>query len=369
MRFVVVNGPPCAGKSTYVRDNMGARDVVFDYDRISTALTCVDAHTVNGRAYAHRYVMDMRSSFVDTAKAGTGEAEALWFILTNLTDKIRAWLESLNPEYIEMDVSEEECLRRLEKDDTRPDKDAWKSAIKKWFSEHPKKEENVKPINIRGVIVPNGLQSVYDFYGIEATCPAAVGQALTAAGGQPVTVIINSGGGDVTAGQEIYTLLRGYAGDVTIQVHSLAASAAAVIAMARTCEMSPVAQLMIHNVSTEAQGDYHDMEKTAEILKSTGEALATAFAAKTGRPMAEILELMDRETWLTAQRAVELGFADRIMLPTAGNGGKPMQLAASVGGLLPQKAIDYAMAHIRNNTAAAKAKAEYEFLILEGKAK
>lgn len=68
MKFVVVSGPPCSGKSTYVRDNMGDRDVVFDYDRISTALTHVDEHTVNGRSYAHQYVMDMRSSFVTLPK-------------------------------------------------------------------------------------------------------------------------------------------------------------------------------------------------------------------------------------------------------------------------------------------------------------
>ena len=227
----------------------------------------------------------------------------------------------------------------------------------------------MRQIDIRGVIVPNDDQWVYDFFCIEATSPKIVGDVLTAAGGEDVTVVINSCGGDVTAGQEIYTLLRSYSGRVVIQIHSMAASAAAVIAMARESEISPVAQLMIHNVSTCAQGDYHDMEHAAEVLVNSNNALASAFCDKTGRAREEILAMMDRETWLTAQQAVEYGFVDRIMTPTAENGQKPLQLAASLGGLLPQKAIAYAKAHIRDNPAAAKAKAEYEFLILEGKAK
>ena len=110
--------------------NKGERDVVFDYDSVSSALTCSSNHTVNGRSFAHRFVMDMRSRFVETAKKGSHDAENLWFIMTNLTDSVRAWLEPLEPEYIEMQVSEDECLRRLKLDDSRPDKDDWEAVIK-----------------------------------------------------------------------------------------------------------------------------------------------------------------------------------------------------------------------------------------------
>ena len=85
--------------------------------------------------------------------------------------------------------------------------------------------------------------------------------------------------------------------------------------------------------------------------------------------MEEILAMMDRAAWMTAQQAVEQGFVDRIMEPKSGSEQKPLQLAASLGGLLPQKAIDYAKAHFRDNSALKKARAEYEYLILEGNAK
>lgn len=227
----------------------------------------------------------------------------------------------------------------------------------------------MKQVDIRGVIVPDDDQWIYDWFEMAATSPKIIRDAISAANGDDLTVTINSGGGDVTSGQEIYTLLREYPGNVLIQIHSMAASAAAVISMARESEISPVAQLMIHNVSTYSEGDYRDMEHAAEVLRNSNQALANAFTAKTGKSMEEILAMMDRETWMTAEQAVANGFVDRIMEPKAGNGQKPLQLAASLGGLLPEKAIAYAKAHIRDNTAAAKAKAEYEYMILEGNAK
>ena len=114
------------------------------------------------------------------------------------------------------------------------------------------------------------------------------------------------------AGQEMYTMLR-RRNDVDIEVESLAASAASVIAMAGHCTISPIGMLMIHCVSAgRVSGNHQDMEKMAETLRTYDEALAGAYAAKTGRPRDEILKLMNEETWLTAERAVELGFVDGI---------------------------------------------------------
>ena len=224
------------------------------------------------------------------------------------------------------------------------------------------------PIRINGVIVSDDDLPVYTFYGITATSPRCVRQALEDAKGEAVVVTINSGGGDVFAGSEIYTILREYPGRVLIQVQSLAASAAAVIAMARESEMSPVAQLMIHNVSSCARGDCRDMEHAAEVLRNANQAIAAAFVAKTGKPEAEILALMDNETWYSAQQAVAEGFVDRIIAP-AQTAEKPMQMAASFGsGLLPPRVIDDAKAHLKK-TAQARAEAEYNYLILEGKTK
>lgn len=172
-------------------------------------------------------------------------------------------------------------------------------------------------IDVRGDIIKNDDKWIYDWLEWEATCPADIKNALlTKPNGETLTVLINSGGGSVLAGQEIYSMLRGR-NDVEIKIQSLAGSAASVIAMANTCEISPVAMIMIHNVvMSGAYGDYHDMQKNAEILKQMNAALAAAYTGKTGKSQEEILRLMDRETWLTANQAVNMGFVDGIMQDT-----------------------------------------------------
>ena len=126
-------------------------------------------------------------------------------------------------------------------------------------------------------------------------------------------VKINSGGGNVFAASEIYTELKGYKGNVRIQVQGLAASAASVIAMAGHCEMSPTALMMVHNVSSSASGDYRVMEHQGDVLKTANKTIAAAYVAKTGMSEAEALAMMDEETWIDAEKAVELKLADGVM--------------------------------------------------------
>ena len=168
-------------------------------------------------------------------------------------------------------------------------------------------------IDIKGEIVPSGNEWLYSWYGIQATSPKQITQALKNANGQPVTIKINSGGGDVFAGCEIYNELKNYSGEVTIEIHGLCASIASVIAMAGKCKMSPLAEIMIHNVSTATSGDYRDMEHTAEVLKKANKTIANAYTLKTGMPEEEVFNLMDKETWLTSNEALEMGFVDEIM--------------------------------------------------------
>lgn len=169
-------------------------------------------------------------------------------------------------------------------------------------------------INVSGDIISNDDKWIYDWLEWDSTCPNDIKNALaTKPENEKLTVLVNSGGGSVMAGQEIYSLLCGRS-DVEIKVQSLAGSAASVIAMANHCEISPVAMIMIHNVSISgASGDYHDMQKNAEILRQMNAALASAYTAKTGKSQEEILKLMDRETWLTANQALEMGFVDGII--------------------------------------------------------
>lgn len=207
-------------------------------------------------------------------------------------------------------------------------------------------------IPIKGVIVSNDDKPVYDWIGWEATCPADVSTALDKANGMPVDVEINSDGGDIFAASEIYSMLRGYAPGVQIKIVGVAASAASVIAMAGPSEMSPTAMMMVHNVSSYAEGDYHDMDKESEILQTANKTIAAAYVAKSGMTEREILEMMDKETWLTAQQAVDMGLVDKVMF------AETPQLAAAFGNMLPRSVIE----KIKNqliNPQAAKQQADF----------
>ena len=151
-----------------------------------------------------------------------------------------------------------------------------------------------------------------NFWGDEIT-PQMFRKDLEAEEGD-VTVWINSPGGNVFAAAEIYTMLKDYAGKVTVKVASLAASAASVVAMAGdTVQMSPTALLMLHDPSTVAMGNTRDMEKAIAALNEVKESIVNAYAAKSGLRRGRIADLMSEETWLNAKKAVELGFADEVL--------------------------------------------------------
>ena len=129
-----------------------------------------------------------------------------------------------------------------------------------------------------------------------------------------ITVWINSPGGDCVAAAQIYNMLMDYKGDVTVKIDGIAASAASVIAMAGTKVLvSPVSMLMIHNPMTAAFGNSEEMKKAIEMLSSVKDSIINAYEIKTGLSRAKLSHLMDAETWMDANKAVELGFADEIM--------------------------------------------------------
>ena len=129
-----------------------------------------------------------------------------------------------------------------------------------------------------------------------------------------ITVWINSPGGDCVAAAQIYNMLMDYKGDVTVKIDGIAASAASVIAMAGTKVLvSPVSMLMIHNPMTAAFGNSDEMQKAIEMLSSVKDSIINAYEIKTGLSRAKLSRLMDAETWMDANKAVELGFADGIM--------------------------------------------------------
>jgi len=129
-----------------------------------------------------------------------------------------------------------------------------------------------------------------------------------------VTVWINSPGGDCIAAAQIYNMLSAYNGKVTVKIDGIAASAASVIAMAGdTVYMSPVSMMMIHNPATIAFGDHAEMQKAIDMLAEVKESIINAYVIKTGQSRAKLSHLMDAETWMDANKAVELGFADDIL--------------------------------------------------------
>jgi len=129
-----------------------------------------------------------------------------------------------------------------------------------------------------------------------------------------ISVWINSPGGDVFAASQIYNMLKEYKGKVTVKVDGLAASAASVIAMAGDeILMSPVAMLMIHNPSTLIWGEEADMVKAKEMLAEVKESIVNAYELKTSLSRNKISKMMDMETWMSAKKAVELGFADKVL--------------------------------------------------------
>ncbi len=150
------------------------------------------------------------------------------------------------------------------------------------------------------------------FWGDEIT-PQSFRDELYAEEGD-ITLWLNSPGGNVFAAAEIYTMIRDYPHRVTIKIASIAASAASVIAMAgNTVQMSPTALLFVHDPSTIAMGNAKDMEKAIATLNEVKESIINAYAAKTGLSRNRISKLMSDETWINAKKAVELGFADKIL--------------------------------------------------------
>ena len=171
----------------------------------------------------------------------------------------------------------------------------------------------MKKIKIKSDIVDNDTGKFYEWFGLGATYPEQIETALNESD-DDVVVDINSRGGDVFAASEIYTLLAQYPGNVTVNIQGLAASAASVIAMAGDkVRISPTAQLMIHKAWTATSGNSEDLQQESAVLNGIDESIINAYEAKTGLERTELLNMMAQESWLTAQDAVDKGFADEIM--------------------------------------------------------
>lgn len=179
-------------------------------------------------------------------------------------------------------------------------------------------------ITISGTIISQDDKLLYDWYQRDSTAPNDV--ELPEDPTEDMTVDINSMGGDIYAGAEIYTKLKSYPGEVTVNIVGLAASAATFIAMAADhIKISPMGQMMIHEPSVIADGDSEEHAKMAKVLKGVEQQIAESYAKRSGRSVEDFVKLMKEETWFTAKEAVENGLADEVMfdnekVPAMANG-------------------------------------------------
>ena len=174
------------------------------------------------------------------------------------------------------------------------------------------KNEDESVHDMERTLFLNGMIWDETWYGDEVT-PQLFKDELNSGSGD-IIVWINSPGGDCVAAAQIYNMLMDYKGNVTVKIDGIAASAASVIAMAGTKVLvSPVSMLMIHNPMTAAFGNSDEMQKAIEMLGSVKDSIINAYEIKTGLSRATLSHLMDAETWMDANKAVELGFADGIM--------------------------------------------------------
>ena len=302
MRVHLVYGPPCSGKSAYVANTFGPHGV-----------------------------------------------DEPWMIARWPTDSVMDAIGDRDVDYKLMDASLDECLEHLANDDTRPDKGAWEQLIRDWFDEHdgttfgpddrpiessdtdehtedraaptlPREVNKVKDKRFWNWVNADdgrtlemyGVIAEESWWGDEVT-PAMFRSELEGGSG-PVTVLLNSPGGDCIAASQIYTMLIDYPGRVTVKVDGIAASAASVVAMAGDeVVMAPTALMMIHDPMTVAFGNTRDMEQAIDVLNEVKESIVNAYELKTGLSRAKISKLMTDETWMNAKRAVELGFADSVL--------------------------------------------------------
>lgn len=194
--------------------------------------------------------------------------------------------------------------------------------MKFWnFIKNEATETTVESIELRieGEIISNDNSWIYEWFDISHASPNTFRQELNQYKDKDITVWIDSPGGDVFAGAGIYDALKEHKGKVTVKVEK-AMSAASVIAMAGDeILMSPVGVMMIHNPWSQASGDMHDMRKMADVLDTVKDTIINAYVNKTKKTNKEISKMLDDETWMSSNVAIQQGFADGVLYQDAEN--------------------------------------------------
>lgn len=220
-------------------------------------------------------------------------------------------------------------------------------------------------MQLNGSVISDADQWLYDFFEVPAFSPQRVRDALAATPeGEDLTLEINSGGGSVFAGFEIYSVLQNASVHTVAEVQSLAASSASVVMLGcdEVCA-SPVAQVMIHLPSLVTEGDRYAHQDSIGVLDSVTNSILNAYTLKCGGRSSrdDLRRLMRSTAWMTAPEARDLGLVDRILGEETLDPNNILNCAGGVSHGIRALAAGAA-------TDRAALLARYEALVAEGKA-
>jgi len=323
----VVWGPPAAGKSTHVKENKGENDMIYDFDLLMRDLSGLDIYDRN--EYLISYLVDFRAAIIESLETEE-QLDTAWIIISFPEGEIKEQLEVLDAEFILIDADKETCYQRIEDDDCRKDKGGWKQVADDWFEKYentqakaviPLKNKNKKFWNFKakdddektGELMLYGEIASETWWGDEVT-PKQFKEDLDALGDiKTLNVFVNSPGGDVFAAQAIYSILKRYDAHVSMYVDGIAASAASLIVSAGDTVIMPKnAMQMLHNPWCLCVGNAGDFRKLADDMDKIRDSMIVAYESRSALTKDEIIDILDAESWLTAEECMEYGFCDEI---------------------------------------------------------
>lgn len=327
MSLIIVHGPPCSGKSTYVREHMGERDVCFDYDKIANAVTGKQLHTLADKNYARPMVLAVRNAMLESYRQHPGGIGDFYAITSSQSPAFWAAMEGYAPERVDMGCDLDTCLERLAKDESRTEKGLWEHYIRNWFErkeqamqKEMQKAQDGKTLKfyILDDIKPD--RTVFDWNAGKnileesTTSQRYFAENLEGVGAdQTVELYINSMGGDVKEALGIVNALKRCPAKVVAYVDGFAASAASVITQgADEIYMPRNTCMMLHNASWATYGNPRELRKSADDLEVINRTIINSYAVRAGDKLSAqaLQQILDNETWLTAEQCVQYGLAD-----------------------------------------------------------
>ncbi len=322
-KLVVVYGPPCSGKTTYVGEVLGDKDIYFDFDEILSGISNLDIH--GDRRELLKYGLAIREVMIDLSY-DDNEIENCYIISCKINNGLLDQLADREVEYVLIDKTKDEVLEQLENDDTREDKDFWKDLIDEWYEWYDDYQLEVSNIKNRikkyySMVVEENIADVYIYGDITSwrwfendVSAYSLAQEIKDLEVDTINVYINSYGGEVAEGLAIYNSLKRHKAKVKTFCDGFACSAASIIFSAGDerlmCESS---FLMIHNATQWVAGTSEELHKQADDLEKINQSIIDIYVSLTKLSEEEVKDKMNYETWITPDEALDWGFAHGVV--------------------------------------------------------